>query len=139
VSVVAAPPRLLVAGHGGVLAGERRALLPGSTLVVGRSRSCQLSLRRCRAFLRSPRQRALLASPGFQRVSRVHCEIAYLHDGRVEIRDLSRNGTLVDGRRLTRPLVIVPGDESIEVVLADPVHGSLRIEFEIGGAPAPGD
>ncbi len=140
-SVVAAPPRLLVAGHGGVLAGERRALLPGSTLVVGRSRTCQLSLRRCRAFLRlrSPRQRALLASAGFQRVSRVHCEIAYLPDARVEIRDLSRNGTLVDGRRLTRPLVLVPGDASIEVVLADPVHGSLRIEFETDRSPAPGD
>jgi len=126
------PPRLLVIGQGAVLSGERRALVPGATLVVGRSRSCQLSLRRCRGFVKSHDRPALLASEGFQRVSRVHCEVAYLPDGRVEIRDLSRNGTIVDGRRLSRPLVIVPGDPGVDVVLADPIHGSLRVEFETG-------
>ena len=80
-----APPRVLVTGHGSVLSGERHGLQPGSTLVVGRSRSCQLSLRRCRGFVNSDRQKELLASEGFRRVSRVHCEIAYLPDGRVEI------------------------------------------------------
>jgi len=130
VSAVAAPPRLLVVGHGGVLDGERRALLPGATLVVGRSRSCQLSLRRCRRFVTSRRQHELLRSDEFQRVSRVHCEIAYLPDGRVEIRDLSRNGTWVNGRRLERPRVLVPGDAALSIILADPVHGSLRVVFE---------
>ena len=114
-----------------MLGGERHGLQPGATLVVGRSRSCQLSLRRCRGFVKSDRQRELLASVGFQRVSRVHCEIAYLRDGRVEIRDLSRHGTLVDGRRLSRPLVIVPGDPGVEIVLSDPVHGTLRVHFEV--------
>ena len=128
--MTAAPPRLLVVGHGGVLGGEKRALTPGTTLVVGRSRSCQLSLRKCRRFLASRDQRDLLASEGFRRVSRVHCEIHYLPDGRVEIRDLSANGTIVDGRRIERPVVLVPGDEAVKVVLADPVHGHLRVAFE---------
>jgi pSer/pThr/pTyr-binding forkhead associated (FHA) protein len=128
--MTAAPPRVVVVGQGGVLDGERRALVPGATLVVGRSRSCHLSLRKCRRFLASDEQPELLASEGFRRVSRVHCEIAYLPDGRVEIRDLSRNGTLVDGRRLARPCVLVPGDDVVEVVLADPVHGSLHVSFE---------
>ena len=125
-----APPLLLVTGKGGVLDGERRELEHGATLVIGRSRSCDLSLRRCRRFVASSHQKALLDSEGFRRVSRVHCEIDYLRDGRVEIRDLSANGTLLDGRRMERPRVLVPGDDAVRLVLADPVHGTLSVRFE---------
>ncbi len=127
----AAPrPRLVVMGDGGLLAGERVSIGPGATLVVGRSRSCQLSLRNARGFRRREDQTELLASRPFRRVSRVHCEIAYLPDGRAEIRDLSCNGTLVDGRRLERAYVLTPGDPAVRVALADPVHGELRVVFE---------
>lgn len=127
----AAPPLLRVVGRGGLLDGETRILAPGDTLVVGRSRSCDLSLRRARRFLRDPGQLAILRSQPFRRVSRVHCEIAYLPDARVEIRDLSQNGTLVDGRRLARTHVLVPGDPSVRVTLADPMHGELELVFEV--------
>ena len=128
-----AAPVLVVEGAGGLLEGERCELARGETLVVGRSRSCQLSLRRVRGFRSRRDQEELLGSPRFRRVSRVHCEIAHLPDGRAEIRDLSRNGTLVDGRRLARALTLAPGDPAVEVVLADPGHGRLRVRFE----PAP--
>lgn len=125
----AAPPRLSIRGRGGILDGVHRVLEPATTLVVGRSRSCHLSLRRTRGFLRSDDPGALLQSAPFRRVSRVHCEIAFLPDGRVEIRDLSQNGTVVDGRRIDRTYVLTPGDDPVHVVLADPAHGELVLSF----------
>lgn len=125
----AAPPRLRIEGAGGLLDGVRCSLAPGATLVVGRSRSCQLSLRRTRGFLSAPDPARLLGSAAFRRVSRVHCEIAYLPDCRVEIRDLSRNGTFVDGRRLERAFVLEPGEQPVRVALADPAHGELVLSF----------
>ncbi len=124
-----APPRLTIRGAGGILEGVRRMLEPGATLVVGRSRTCHLSLRRTRGFARAGDKAELLRSPAFRRVSRVHCEIAYLPDGRVEIRDLSQNGTIIDGRRLDRPYVYTPGDAPLRLVLADPEHGELVLSF----------
>ena len=125
----AVPPRLEVRGRGGLLEGVHRSIEPGGTLVVGRSRSCHLSLRRTRRFLASRDALERLQSDPFRRVSRVHCEIAYLADSRVEIRDLSQNGTLVDGRRIDRTFVLVAGDEPVHVVLADKVHGELVVTF----------
>jgi len=124
-----APPRLEIRGSGGILQGVRRTLEPGATLVVGRSRSCHVSLRRTRGFLQAADPLAMLRSGPFRRVSRVHCEIAYLPDSRVEVRDLSRNGTLVDGRRVDRTFVLTPGDEPVHVVLADAAHGELVLSF----------
>jgi pSer/pThr/pTyr-binding forkhead associated (FHA) protein len=127
--MTAAPPRLEIRGAGGILQGVRRLIEPGTTVVVGRSRSCQVSLRRMRGYLEAENPAELLRSVPFRRVSRVHCEIAYLPDSRVEIRDLSQNGTLVDGRRIDRTYVLVPGSEPIRVVLADPAHGQLVLSF----------
>jgi len=89
--------RLEVVGHGGLLAGVNHRLEPGETLVIGRSRSCDLSLRKTSAFDKRPDAPVLLRSHQFNRVSRIHCEIEYRGDGHVQIRDLSRNGTTVAG------------------------------------------
>ncbi len=132
----AVAPALLVRGRGGLFEGVRCALRPGATLVIGRSRSCHLSLRRTRAFRNAEDPMGLLLSDAFRRVSRVHCEIAYLPDARVEIRDLSQNGTLIDGRRIDRTRVLAPGDRPVRLVVADAVHGALVISFgPCGAAP----
>ncbi len=119
--------RVVVRGRGGLLEGVLEVLEPGQTLVVGRSRSCHVSLRRTKGFDGHPDPVRLLRSHDFNRVSRIHCEIECLSDGRVEIRDLSRNGTLVNGRR--RPHTLVdPADGATRVELCDPTWGRLVVE-----------
>jgi FHA domain-containing protein len=120
-------PHLLVRGHGGVLAGAEHTLAPGETLVVGRSRTCDLSLRNTDAFRHREDAANLLLTKEFNRVSRVHCEIAYREDGQVEIRDLSRNGTLVDGTRVGRRHLVRLGGARASIELVDGTWGTLLV------------
>ena len=120
-------PRLLVRGHGGLLAGVKRTLAPGETLVVGRSRSCHLSLRKTRVFEHREDAAEVLVSPDFNRVSRIHCEIEFRDDGDVEIRDLSQNGTIVGGVRVHSAQRITPSVEPITVELVDGTWGKLLV------------
>ncbi len=123
-------PRLLVAGTGKMLTGVRRILRPGDSIVVGRSRSCDISLRRSRAFQIHPDPVRLLESDDFRRVSRVHCEIAFGEDGQVEIRDLSRNGTQVDGARVEGRCVLDPSEDRVKVDLANGHFGELVLAVD---------
>lgn len=119
--------RLAVRGHGGLLAGVARTLEPGETLVIGRSRSCDLSLRGTNAFKKRPDAASLLESKEFNRVSRIHCELVYHADGQVEIRDLSRNGTLVDGVRVGRTHLFRLSGGRATVELIDGTWGKLLL------------
>ena len=125
--------RLVVEGHGGLLAGAAHLLAPGETLVIGRSRSCDLSLRKTLAFDRRKDAPSLLGSKPFNRVSRIHCEIEYQEDGQVAIRDLSQNGTLVDGVRVGRSHLVRVGAARVVVELVDGTWGKLLLT-ESGGA-----
>ncbi len=129
--------RLAVRGHGGLLAGVSHTLARGETLVIGRSRSCDLSLRRTTAFCRREDAPALLDSRQFNRVSRIHCEIEFRADGQVQIRDLSRNGTLVDGVRVGRSHLMSVGPARVTVELVDGTWGKLLLSEE--PAPAAAD
>jgi pSer/pThr/pTyr-binding forkhead associated (FHA) protein len=120
-------PRLEIRGLGGLLAGARRRLERGETLVVGRSRTCDLSLRTTEAFERREDAARLLGSPAFNRVSRIHCEIAYRADGEIEVRDLSRNGTFVDGVRVGRTEVVRLRDGRATIELVDGTWGKLLL------------
>lgn len=93
-------PRLRVRGLKGFLAGEERVLDVGDELVVGRSRHADLSVR-CAARFRAREDRGeILFSEPFLSVSRRHARIRFLHRDLVEVQDLSRNGTFLDGRRV---------------------------------------
>src|SRR5262245_22995924 len=85
--------RVLVEGRGGLLDGVRIALAPNVPFAVGRSRSCDVSFRRAPAFVKREDKERLLRSHAFNRISRIHLEMTLLADGRVEVRDLSHNGT----------------------------------------------
>lgn len=122
-------PVLVVEGRGGLMEGVLRVVRHGGTVVVGRSRTCHVSLRQTRAFLHHPRPRDVMKSPAFRRVSRVHCEIAHVGNGRVEIRDLSANGTLVNGKPAPRTLVVEPENAPVYVELGDPENGRLYLRM----------
>ena len=81
--------------------------------------------------LRKKDTEKLLGSRQFNRVSRIHCEIEYLACGQVEIRDLSRNGTLVDGVRVGRSQLVSVGPSRVVVELVDGTWGKILLsEFE---------
>jgi pSer/pThr/pTyr-binding forkhead associated (FHA) protein len=122
--------RLDVKGHGGLLAGVEFVLDPGETLVIGRSRSCDLSLRKTNEFAKRDDAVTLLDSKQFNRVSRIHCEIEFRKDGQVQIRDLSRNGTLVDGARVGRSHLLTVGKSHVTVELVDGTWGKLILVEE---------
>lgn len=93
-------PSLVVKGIKGFLAGEEVVMSVGDTLTVGRSRSAGLSMRRSRRLHARDDIEQVMASEAFLAVSRRHAHIHYLHPDCVEIKDFSRNGTFVDGRKV---------------------------------------
>lgn len=111
-----------VEGRGGLLDGVRMPLRPRVPLVVGRSRSCDLSFRKAPGFVRRVDRERLLRSREFNRLSRVHCELTLQTDGRVEIRDLSHNGTWVEGDRVRGAVVV---DLRHGAVHVDPLEGEF--------------
>ena len=120
-------PRLLVIGSGGILEGIRRLIHPGGTLVMGRSRSCHISMRRSPGFVAHRKPVSLLRSEPFRKISRIHCEVTLLADGRIEIRDLSRNGTFVDGATVVGACVLPADENVVRIRLADGRLGSLLL------------
>jgi len=88
--------------------------------------------------VRPARRRAEpLDSKAFNRVSRIHCEIEYQPDGQVAVRDLSQNGTLVDGVRVGRSHLFRVGPARVVVELVDGTWGKLLLT-ETGAAAAAG-
>jgi pSer/pThr/pTyr-binding forkhead associated (FHA) protein len=85
-------------GTSGMVEGECFLLDLGVDLVVGRSRSCDISLRRTTAYLKSP----AVARDGdhdFNTVSRRHLRIM-VSDATAALQDLSTNGTFYNGEPL---------------------------------------
>jgi pSer/pThr/pTyr-binding forkhead associated (FHA) protein len=111
-----------------MLAGEQVLVPLGGSVVVGRSRSCDLSTRKSRAFRQASEaeQRVILAARDFLRVSRRHVRITWRSKTQVEIRDLSRNGTWVNGVRIDRLMLPPPAEDPVEIRLANTETLRLR-------------
>mgnify|MGYP001177146324 CR=1 FL=1 len=91
-------------GIDGLVNGESFPLEYGQTVIVGRSRSCEISLRRCPKWLDlSPADRE--KEKDLKTVSRKHVRVSFYNANSIEIEDLSSNGTFVDGKRIDRLLI----------------------------------
>lgn len=88
-------------GTAGIVAGECFVLNDGSDLVIGRSRSCDISLRRMPQYLKAPAAERD-ADHDLNTVSRRHVRLQ-VHDARVRVQDLSSNGTWCDDRAVAEP------------------------------------
>lgn len=112
---------LLLTGKDGLLRYDRMDLAPGQSVTVGRSRRCRFSLRRSRTFLTAneAEQRRILGDRDFLKVSRRHCRITYLPAGNVEVWDLSRNGTWVNGMKVDRLLLTEIPEAGVEIRLGE--------------------
>lgn len=89
-----------VSGLGEFAEGQNVTLNLGESIVVGRSRHCDWSLRRSPSYLKLPAggREVIETTPAYTSVSRKHARISYIALDMLEIQNLSGNGTLVDGR-----------------------------------------
>ena len=120
--------RLQLTGVEGMLRNDTLVIRLGESVVVGRSRQCDFSTRHSKRFLTAPEeeQRRILDERSFNKVSRRHARIRFLAKGQVEIRDMSRNGTFVDGNRIDRILLKGMDGMGVEICLADAERMRLR-------------
>jgi len=91
-------------GVGGHFSGETYALEYGKTVTVGRSRSADFSLRRTakyRALDEARREK----NDAAKTVSAKHFQITMYNAGSIEIKNLSPNGTLVDGKTVDKLVI----------------------------------
>lgn len=110
---------LSVRGLGELAQGQKVKLCLGESIVVGRSRHCDWSLRRAPAYLKSdPDGRDQIRHDlAYNSVSRKHARLSYVAPDMVEIENLSGNGTLVDGKLVDK------------IVLADCRTATHRIQL----------
>lgn len=117
---------LRLAGRDGLTEGESVKLCLGETVVVGRSRTCDLSLKKTLRYLCDDAERARIrASLPYRATSRRHVRLTYLSPDVVEVENLSRNGTLVDGFRVDRVLLHDVRTATHEIRLGE--HGDVLV------------
>lgn len=101
---------LVLMGTRGHAVGEVFMLFPGKTYVVGRSRSCDISFRNLPSW-RERSQEERDTDLGFKTISGKHFCLAVTGEGEVTVEDLSSNGTFLDSRRMTAPVMVTDLDE----------------------------
>jgi hypothetical protein len=136
----------VLVGTRGWVSGELYVLKDGESVVLGRSRSCDISLRRIVAYLeRSPGERD--ADHDFNTVSRRHMRLTII-GSKVKVEDLSTNGSYCNDDTLSAPREISLDDGPVELrlgtrecfrlELADPKRLDALRAASAGGAPAGG-
>jgi len=88
-------------GTAGMVEGECFVLGEGVDLTIGRSRSCDVSLRKTSAYLKTPAQ-VRDNDHDFNTVSRRHLRL-HVKDGTAALQDLSSNGTFCNGEQVVLP------------------------------------
>lgn len=116
----------VLVGTDGFVLGEEFPIDMGSTVVIGRSRTCDISLRRCRSWLALDKE-LRESQDDFKSVSRKHMRISYYDSSNIEVEDLSSNGTFVDGRRINRTVITDIRERSYELLLG--TRERFRLEW----------
>jgi len=97
---------LTLRGVSGLFAGETYPVRLGQTVVVGRSRFADFSLKKTKRYLLDPDRRSTQNGEAFRSVSRQHLRVSFVNEAMVEIVNLGKNGTEVDGKRIDRLVVL---------------------------------
>lgn len=120
---------LTLRGTGPLGDGETLKLSLGETIVCGRSRHCDWSLKRAPAYLQSAGESrdSIRESLAFRSVSRQHVRIAFLAPDMVDVENLSSNGTVVDGSRVDR-IVLKDCERATHAIRLGPEGVVLSLE-----------
>ena len=120
----------VLVGVGGHVEGERMELDYGKTVVVGRSRSADFSLRRVPDVAKlSDEERQ--DDHELRTVSGKHFEITPFREDSIEIVNLSPNGTYVNGKRVDKIVLEDVAEKAYEIKLG--AREVLRLELGEGG------
>ncbi|MDJ0974902.1 MAG: FHA domain-containing protein [Planctomycetota bacterium] len=127
---------LKLRGTGSLGDGENLKLSLGETVVCGRSRHCDWSLKRTPKYLMADdgEREQIKQSVEFRSVSRQHVRIAFLAPDMVDIENLSSNGTYVDGNRVDR--IVLKDCETREHAIQLGPKGVI-LHLEPGSLPLP--
>ncbi len=107
------PALIGVSGH---VEGEELRLAFGKTLVVGRSRSADFSLRRMQAVMDETDDERD-SDNDLRTVSGRHFEITMYDPGSIEIVNLSPNGTYVDGKMVDKIILDDVADKAHDIAI----------------------
>ena len=119
-------PRLVgISGH---IAGEELALEYGKKVVIGRSRSADWSLARMKSWT-SKSETEREADDAFRTISGKHFEITMFNLGSIEVVNLSPNGTLLDGKPVTRTTITDVASAPHEIRFG--ADEALRLEAKV--------
>jgi pSer/pThr/pTyr-binding forkhead associated (FHA) protein len=97
---------LKLSGIAGFIKGESFLLKPGSITVIGRSRSCDISLRELKQTHGDTGDIEGSKEDHYKTVSRQHVRISFKGEGEIVIEDLSHNGSFLDGNRISTSATI---------------------------------
>lgn len=102
-------------GTAGFAVGECYVLDEGADVVVGRSRSCDISLRKAAGYLNAPPQ-ARDDDHDFNTVSRRHLRVT-VNNSVLTLQDLSTNGTYINDEQLnqSREIDLATGSFSLRL------------------------
>jgi len=118
---------LLVVGVDGMVEGEVFRVPAGSQVVIGRSRSCDISLRKCLKYLSlDPEERA--RNKHFQTVSRQHLQVSVERPDCIELECLGANGCTMDGVPLEKAILTDLPAKPRTIVLG--TKETIRLEWK---------
>lgn len=116
---------LVLKGVKGIAQGEEFYINLGETVTIGRSRFCKISLRRC------PKYKALTKeekkSNDVLSISRKHLRLVLSDPECIELRDISTNGTFIDGSRIKDKLISNIKDKTYEIRLG--THETFLLQW----------
>ena len=115
-------------GVGGHFVGEVFPLEYGKTISVGRSRNTDFSLRRTQKY-RLQTQDERDRDESARTVSSKHFEITMYNLGSIEIKNVSPNGTWVDGRRVETLILNDVAKKAHEIRFGS--EESLKLEMRV--------
>ncbi|MHC4660434.1 MAG: FHA domain-containing protein [Planctomycetota bacterium] len=95
---------LLVKGTDGFIKDEEFVVHPGGSIIIGRSRSCDISLRNTRRYQAFKGNRETV-DLRFRTVSRKHLKLNFNGPNEIEIEDMSSNGTYLDGEKIKHAVI----------------------------------
>ena len=123
-------------GVSGYSKGEKFPLKYGKALVVGRSRSADFSMRRLKAYLALPQDQRD-ADEAFRTVSGKHFQVTMYNLGSIEVKNLSMNGTYVDGKPIDTVIIEDVADEGHKIEIG--MEEKFMLQMEEHEVSAEGD
>ena len=98
--------------------------------MLGRSRSCDISLRKCFKYLAlAPEDRK--DDKHFQTVSRKHVKLSFKETDQIEIENLGANGTFIDGNKVDKVIITDVRHQSHQILLG--TREKFKLEWREGG------